>query len=120
MEWLYNPQIRNGCCPKLSSDWEGLYTVVTRINDVVYRIRLGSKRKMKIVHFGRHMKYNSSAVDVSDREEGAVLRNKPIRRPVTRPMGSCMYVADASLSATTVGEEAGSEWALQRSREAVT
>ena len=33
--WLYNPRRRNGCCQKLSSDWEGPYTVVTRINNVV-------------------------------------------------------------------------------------
>ncbi|KAJ3649656.1 hypothetical protein Zmor_021383 [Zophobas morio] len=67
--WLYNPPRRNGCCPKLSSDWEGPYTVVTRINDVVYRIRREPKRKMKIVHLSRLMKHNSSAVDVSDRDD---------------------------------------------------
>ena len=69
--WLYNYNSRrwDGRRPKLSSDWEGPYTVVTRINDVVYRIRRGPKRKMKIVHLGRLMKYNSSAVDVSDRDD---------------------------------------------------
>mgnify|MGYP005985345123 CR=1 FL=1 len=67
--WLYNPRSRNGCCPKLPSDWKGPYTVVTRINDVVYRIRRGPKRKMKIVYLGRLMTYNSSsAVDVSEEE----------------------------------------------------
>ncbi|KAJ3655230.1 hypothetical protein Zmor_014366 [Zophobas morio] len=67
--WLYNPRRRNGRCPKLSSDWEGPHTVVTRINDVVYRIRQGPKRKMKTVHLDRLMKYNSSAVDVSDQDD---------------------------------------------------
>ena len=67
--WLYNPRRRNGCCPKLSSDWKGPYTVVTRIKDVVYRIRRGPKRKMKNVYLGRLMTYNSSsAVDVSEEE----------------------------------------------------
>ena len=37
--WLYNPRRRKGHCPKLSVDWEGPYAVLTRINDVVYRIR---------------------------------------------------------------------------------
>ena len=41
--WLYNPQRSKDCCPKLSSDWEDSYTFVTRINDVVYRIRQGQK-----------------------------------------------------------------------------
>ena len=67
--WLHNPQRRNGCCPKLLLDWESPYTIVTRINDVVYRIRQGPKTKTKIVHLGRLMKYSSSAVDVSDRDD---------------------------------------------------
>ena len=44
-------------------------TVVTRINDVVYKFRRGPKRKMKIVHFGRFIKYNSNTVVVSDRDD---------------------------------------------------
>ena len=66
--WLYNPQKKKGC-PKLSPDWEGPYTVVTRINGVVYSIRPGPKTKMKIVHLDHLMKYNSDAVDVSDRDD---------------------------------------------------
>ena len=47
--WLHNPRRRNGRCPKLLLDWEGPYTVVTRIKDVGYQIRQGSKTKIKIV-----------------------------------------------------------------------
>ena len=47
----------------------GPYTVVTRINDVVYRIRRRPKTKMKIVHLDRLMKYNNDTVDVSDRDD---------------------------------------------------
>ena len=54
---------------KLSTDWEGPYTVVPRINDVVYRIRRGPKTKMKIVHLDRLMKNNSDIFDVSDRDD---------------------------------------------------
>ena len=63
------PPKRNACWPKFSTDWEGPYTVVMRINDVVYRIQRGPKRKMKIVHLGCLMKYNSDTVDVSDRDD---------------------------------------------------
>ncbi|KAJ8914234.1 hypothetical protein NQ315_003598 [Exocentrus adspersus] len=36
--WLYNPKRTKGKSPKLQKSWEGPYTVVTRLNDVVYRI----------------------------------------------------------------------------------
>ncbi|KAJ3651534.1 hypothetical protein Zmor_017568 [Zophobas morio] len=55
LKWLYNPRRRKGCCPKLSLDWEGSYTVMARTNDVVYRIRRGPKTKMKIIHLDRLM-----------------------------------------------------------------
>ena len=55
--WTYNPRRRKGRCPKLSSDWEGPYTIVMRINDVVYRIRRGPQTKMNIF------------VDVFDRDD---------------------------------------------------
>ena len=67
--WLYNPRRRNGRCSKLSSDREGPYTIVTKINDVVYRIRQGPKINVNIVHLGRLMKYDSDTIDVSDRHD---------------------------------------------------
>ena len=69
LAWVYNPRRRNGCCRKLSSGWEGPYIIVTRINDAVYRVRRGPKRNRKLVHLGRLMKYDSSGVDVSDRDD---------------------------------------------------
>ena len=60
--WLYNPRRRKARCPHLSPDWEGPYIVVTRINDLVYRIRQGPKTKMKIVHLSRLMKYDSDTI----------------------------------------------------------
>ena len=42
--WLYNPRKRKGHWPKLSPDWAGPSIVVTRINDVAYRIRRRSKK----------------------------------------------------------------------------
>ncbi|KAJ8939819.1 hypothetical protein NQ318_014946 [Aromia moschata] len=51
--WLYNPQRRRGLSPKLQSSWEGPYEVVTRINDVVYRIQKLPRGKPRVVHFNR-------------------------------------------------------------------
>ncbi|KAJ8938634.1 hypothetical protein NQ318_015933 [Aromia moschata] len=51
--WLYNPQHRRGLSPKLQSSWEGPYEVVTRINDVVYRIQKLPRGKPRVVHFNR-------------------------------------------------------------------
>ncbi|KAJ8948272.1 hypothetical protein NQ318_020757 [Aromia moschata] len=51
--WLYNPQRRCGLSPKLQSSWEGPYEVVTRINDVVYRIQKLPRGKPRVVHFNR-------------------------------------------------------------------
>ena len=64
--WFCNSRRRKSRCPNLSAEWEDPNTIVARINDVVYRIRRGPKKKTKIVHLGRLMKYNSDTVDVSD------------------------------------------------------
>ncbi|KAJ8911902.1 hypothetical protein NQ315_012316 [Exocentrus adspersus] len=48
--WLYNPKRTKGKSPKLQKSWEGPYTVVTRLNDVVYRIQKNPQAKMKIVN----------------------------------------------------------------------
>ncbi|KAI5748243.1 hypothetical protein M8J77_023412 [Diaphorina citri] len=55
--WLYNPKRRKGHSPKLQQNWEGPYNVITKINDVVYRIRKGSKGKFKVVHLDRLAPY---------------------------------------------------------------
>ncbi|KAI5742809.1 hypothetical protein M8J77_011525 [Diaphorina citri] len=55
--WLYNHKRRKGHSPKLQQNWEGPYNVITRINDVVYRIRKGSKGKFKVVHLDRLAPY---------------------------------------------------------------
>ncbi|KAJ8955166.1 hypothetical protein NQ318_009059 [Aromia moschata] len=51
--WSYNPQRRRGLSPKLQSSWEGPYEVVTRINDVIYRIQKLPRGKPRVVHFNR-------------------------------------------------------------------
>ncbi|KAJ8947677.1 hypothetical protein NQ318_009561 [Aromia moschata] len=58
--WLYNPQRRRGLSPKLQSSWEGPYEVVTRINDVVYRIQKLPRGKPRVVHFNRLAPFTGS------------------------------------------------------------
>ncbi|GFX19507.1 retrovirus-related Pol polyprotein from transposon 412 [Trichonephila clavipes] len=37
--WLWNPKRRKGLSPKLQTNWEGPYTVLKRLNDVVVRMQ---------------------------------------------------------------------------------
>jgi hypothetical protein len=55
--WLYRPIRKRGKSPKLQTCWEGPYTVITRINDVVYRIQRRSRAKMMVVHLDRLAPY---------------------------------------------------------------
>ncbi len=48
--WFFNPRRRKGLAPKLQKSWEGPYTVLKRINDLVYRIQLAPRSKAKVVH----------------------------------------------------------------------
>lgn len=58
--WLHNPMRRKGKSPKLSPSWEGPYKVVSRINDVTYRIQRNARCPCKIVHVDRLAKYHGS------------------------------------------------------------
>lgn len=55
--WLHNPRRKKGVSPKLTSDWEGPYSVLKKINDVVYRIQLTRRSKPRVVHRDRLCKY---------------------------------------------------------------
>ncbi|GBO25898.1 hypothetical protein AVEN_174202-1 [Araneus ventricosus] len=37
--WMYNPKRRRGLSPKLQQKWEDPYTIVKRLNGVIYRVR---------------------------------------------------------------------------------
>ena len=56
--WLYNPHRQKGLSPKLQRNWEGPYTIMKKINDVVYRIQKGARGKPKVVHRDRLHRYN--------------------------------------------------------------
>ena len=68
--WLHNPQRKKGISPKLRRPWEGPYVVVERLNDVVYRIQQGPRKKPKVVHRDRLWKY--SGVERADWFQGPV------------------------------------------------
>ena len=47
--------------PKLFRNWEGPYTVVKPINDLVYRIQLGPRTKPKVLHCNRLWCYSGDS-----------------------------------------------------------
>ena len=59
--WLYNPKRKKGMCPKLSSDWEGPFTIINRLSDVIYRIKGERRSKPKVVHFNRLWRMHKAA-----------------------------------------------------------
>lgn len=56
--WLYNPQRRRGLSPKLQRSWEGPYSIMKKINSVVYRIKKCPNGKPRVVHFNRLAPYS--------------------------------------------------------------
>ena len=67
--WFYNPKRKKGICPKLTPSWEGPYTVIKRINDVVYRIQRSPRCKMKVVHLERLRPYHGAPDTQVDRDD---------------------------------------------------
>ncbi|CAK1598437.1 unnamed protein product [Parnassius mnemosyne] len=55
--WLPNPVRSKGKSPKLQAKWDRPYRIVTRINDVTYRIQKGARGTPKIVHVDRLARY---------------------------------------------------------------
>lgn len=60
--WLYTPRKKKGLSAKLQRFWHGPYTVIKRINDLVYKIQAGPRCKPTIVHRNRLRKYYGSDV----------------------------------------------------------
>ncbi|GFV17541.1 retrovirus-related Pol polyprotein from transposon 412 [Trichonephila clavipes] len=55
--WLWNPKIHKGLSPKLQTNWEGPYTVLKRLNDVVMLIQKSPHSKPKVIHYSRLTPY---------------------------------------------------------------
>ncbi|GBO33841.1 hypothetical protein AVEN_102448-1 [Araneus ventricosus] len=65
---MYNPKRRRGLSPKLQQNWEGPYTIVKKLNDVVYRVQRSPNTKPKVIHINRLAPYR--ATDHSSTDEG--------------------------------------------------
>ncbi|GBL98624.1 hypothetical protein AVEN_139300-1 [Araneus ventricosus] len=58
--WMYNPKRRRGLSLKLQQNWEGPYTVVKKLNDVVYRVQRSPNAKPKVIHINRLAPYRAT------------------------------------------------------------
>ncbi|KAJ8958667.1 hypothetical protein NQ318_016392 [Aromia moschata] len=94
--WLYNPQRRRGLSPKLQSSWEGPYEVVTRINDVVYRIQKLPRGKPRVVHFNRLAPFAGS----NDEQAEARVRHVSPPDSELSSRNSCCFIPTARKLAT--------------------
>ncbi|GBO02529.1 hypothetical protein AVEN_224900-1 [Araneus ventricosus] len=57
--WMYNPKRRRGLSPKLQQNWEGPYTLVKKLNDVIYRVQRTPNAKPKVIHINRLTLYRA-------------------------------------------------------------
>ncbi|KAJ8933607.1 hypothetical protein NQ318_002770 [Aromia moschata] len=76
--WLYAPKRTKG-----KSNWEGPYTIIKKINDLVYRIQLSPRSKPKVVHLERLARYTGHnppdwfvVEDPPPRTEDSVIRDE--------------------------------------------
>ncbi|KAJ8934067.1 hypothetical protein NQ318_012498 [Aromia moschata] len=81
--WLYAPKRMKGRSPKLQKNWEGPYTIIKKINDLVYRIQLSPRSKPKVVHLERLARYTGHdppdwfvVEDPPPRTEDSVIRDE--------------------------------------------
>ncbi|GBM79542.1 Retrovirus-related Pol polyprotein from transposon 412 [Araneus ventricosus] len=58
--WMYNPKRRRGVSPKLQQNWEGPYTIVKKLNDVIYRVQRSPNAKPKVIHINRLTPYRAT------------------------------------------------------------
>ncbi|GBN89634.1 Retrovirus-related Pol polyprotein from transposon 412 [Araneus ventricosus] len=58
--WMYNPKRRRGLSPKLQQNWEGLYTIVKKLNDVIYRVQRSPNAKPKVILINRLTPYRAT------------------------------------------------------------
>ncbi|KAJ8960143.1 hypothetical protein NQ318_003863 [Aromia moschata] len=76
--WLYAQKGQ-----KEKSNWEGPYTIIKKINDLVYRIQLSPRSKPKVVHLERLAKYTGHnppnwfvVEDPPPRTEDSIIRDE--------------------------------------------
>ncbi|GBM38759.1 hypothetical protein AVEN_210498-1 [Araneus ventricosus] len=57
---MYNPKRRRGLSPKLQQKWEGPYTVVKKLNEVVYKVQRSPNAKPKVIPINRLAPYRAT------------------------------------------------------------
>ncbi len=55
--WVLRPTRKVGICSKLTSPWKGPCLVVERLDDVVYRVKMGRTTPPRVFHVDRLKKY---------------------------------------------------------------
>lgn len=55
--WVYSPERQKGLSPKLMSHWVGPCTVLEKLSDVVYRVRLLKRNRVVVLHCDRLAPY---------------------------------------------------------------
>jgi hypothetical protein len=61
--WLYHSTCMKGKLPQVQTSWEGPYKVVTRINDVVYRIQWNPRSRTMVVYLDWLAPYRGATLD---------------------------------------------------------
>jgi len=51
--WLYNPRRFKGKAPKLQGNWEGPFSIIKKLSDIVYCIQKTLRHRRKVVHSDR-------------------------------------------------------------------
>ena len=51
--YVYFPQRKTGCSPKLTSYWRGPFQVVAKVSEVLYKVNCGRNGKEQVVHCDR-------------------------------------------------------------------
>ena len=55
--WFFNPRRIKGRPPKLQNNWKGLYKIIKKLNDIVFRIQKSKRHRNKVVHADRLAPY---------------------------------------------------------------
>ncbi|PIK44525.1 Retrovirus-related Pol polyprotein from transposon [Apostichopus japonicus] len=58
---VHNPAVGKGKTSKLNKPWQGPGVVIRRLNDVLYRVKLGAGRSVKLFHFNRLKRFTGES-----------------------------------------------------------
>ncbi|GBM53778.1 hypothetical protein AVEN_145349-1 [Araneus ventricosus] len=82
---MYNPKRRRGPSPKLQQNWEGPYTVVKKLNDVVYRVQRSPNAKPEVIHIIRLAPYRATDQSSKDYVTSYVMKSLPVEKYKGKP-----------------------------------